>query len=46
MQFSLNGLPENSFAEGVVRSLREKQAELEQIIAGIVHNQARLAYGG
>ena len=46
MQFSLNGMPESSFAEGVVRSLREKQAELEQIISGIVHNQARLAYGG
>lgn len=46
MNFTLNGMPDAAFAQGVIRALRERQAELETIISGIVHNQARLAYGG
>lgn len=46
MQFQLNGMPDQDFAQGVIRALRERSGELERIISGIVHNQARLAYGG
>lgn len=46
MQFQLNGMPDQQFAQGVIRAIREKSGELERIISGIVHNQARLAYGG
>lgn len=46
MQFQLNGMPDQEFAQGVIRALRDKSGELERLISGIVHNQARLAYGG
>lgn len=40
-----NGIPEQSFASGVMNAIRARQSELEQIISGIVNEQARLAYG-
>ncbi len=45
LQFSLNGMPDTAFAQGVICALREHSGELENLISGIVHNQARLAYG-
>lgn len=40
-----NGIPEQSFASGVMNAIKARQAELEQIISSIVNEQARLAYG-
>ena len=40
-----NGIPEQSFANGVMTAIRNRQPELEAIISGIVNGQARLAYG-
>ncbi len=42
---SLHGMPDVSFAEGVVRAIREHKSEIERLLNDIVHNQARLAYG-
>lgn len=40
-----NGIPEQSFANGVMTAIKNRQSELEAIISGIVNEQARLAYG-
>lgn len=45
LNFSLNGMPDRSFAQGVVRALQERSGDIEAVIARIVHDQARLAYG-
>lgn len=46
MEFALNGMPAADFSNGVIKAIREKKAELENIISTIVRDQARLAYGG
>lgn len=40
-----NGIPEASFASGVMNAIKSRQGELEQMISAIVNEQARLAYG-
>lgn len=45
MNFQLQGMPDAAFAEGVIRALKGRSREVETLISGIVHNQARLAYG-
>lgn len=46
LNVTLQGVPETSFAEGVMRALRARSGDVERLISDIVHNQARLAYGG
>lgn len=46
LNVTLQGVPEASFAEGVMRALRARSGDVERLISDIVHNQARLAYGG
>lgn len=41
-----NGVPDQTFATGVMNAIRARQSELESMISEIVNNQARLAYGG
>lgn len=41
-----NGVPDRDFAQGVINAVKSRQSEFEQIISNIVHQQARLAYGG
>lgn len=41
-----NGIPEASFAQGVINAINARKNELEKMITEIVNNQARLAYGG
>lgn len=41
-----NGVPDQTFATGVMNAIRARQSELEAMISEIVNNQARLAYGG
>lgn len=43
--FSLNGMPDTVFAQGVINALRERASDVESLISGIVNNQARVAYG-
>jgi len=45
LQVTQNGIPEQSFANGVMNAIKSRQAELEAMISGIVNEQARLAYG-
>lgn len=46
LNVTLQGVPEASFAEGVMRALKARSGDVERLISDIVHNQARLAYGG
>lgn len=39
------GVPDQTFAQGVINALKSRQTEFEQIISNIVNQQARLAYG-
>lgn len=41
-----NGVPDQTFAQGVINALKSRQSDFEQIISNLVHEQARLAYGG
>lgn len=41
-----NGVPEQSFAQGVMNAIKSHQSEIGQIISNLVNEQARLAYGG
>lgn len=42
---TLKGVPDASFAEGVVRAINERKSDIERILNDIVNNQTRLAYG-
>ena len=46
MQFTLQGMPDATFADNVMRALKGRSGDVEALISSIVHNQARLAYGG
>lgn len=45
LTFSLNGMPDADFGKRVIDGLKRRQGELESLIAGIVDEQRRLAYG-
>lgn len=45
LTFSLNGMPDGDFGKRVIDGLKRRQGELESLIAGIVDEQRRLAYG-
>ena len=46
LQFAINGMPAADFAQGVVRALTERRAEVERLVSGIVHDQMRAAHAG
>lgn len=45
LTFSLNGMPDADFGKRVIGGLERRQGELEKLIANIVDEQRRLAYG-
>ena len=45
LTFSLNGMPDADFGKRVIDGLKRRQGELEKLIASIVDEQRRLAYG-
>lgn len=45
LTFSLNGMPDADFGKRVIDGLKRHQNELEKLIANIVDEQRRLAYG-
>ncbi|WP_300908879.1 phage tail tape measure protein [uncultured Desulfovibrio sp.] len=45
LTFSLNGMPDADFGKRVIDGLKHRQGELEKLIASIVDEQRRLAYG-
>lgn len=44
LNITQNGVPEQTFAQGVMNAIRARQSELEGMISAIVNEQARLAY--
>ena len=45
LNVSLNGMTDADFGRRVMDGLKRRQGELEKLIAGIVDEQRRLAYG-
>ena len=45
LSFSLNGMPDGDFGKRTMEALKRRQNELEALIASIVDEQRRLAYG-
>jgi TP901 family phage tail tape measure protein len=43
--FSVNGVPDRPFADGVINALERRKSELERLVSSIVHDQMRVAYG-
>lgn len=45
LNVSLNGMPDKEFGQRVIEGLKRRQSEFEALIASVVDEQRRLAYG-
>lgn len=45
LNVSLNGMPDKEFGQRVIEGLKRRQSEFEALVASVVEEQRRLAYG-